>query len=143
MIWCLTNIACGSHEQAGSILPLIPQLTKILGDSLLVGVVTSSNELLFEQVCWTLGNIAGDCDIYRQTTLQFGAMQPLVQFFLGSILNVTKALQGDVTKSVVSSSATTAAWALSNFARGSTSAVLFLDSGTITDMNHSYLLGFQ
>lgn len=87
-------------------------------------------------MCGAIGNIAGDSDEYRSALLQIGVLQPLVDF----LLHLTHYLQAvdensESSESIYvrnkqyASSSCTAAWALSNISRGSTTADVFLNSG--------------
>ncbi|CAM9506933.1 unnamed protein product, partial [Choristocarpus tenellus] len=109
--WCLTNIASGHTRHTESILGAAPQLINFL---------SAPNPRLQEQALWTLGNIAGDSVSSREMLHANGALLPMARL-----------LQNPPTPSV----ARTAAWALSNLARGqNTPAKPFLDLGLATSL---------
>ncbi|KAJ1437437.1 armadillo-type protein, partial [Ochromonadaceae sp. CCMP2298] len=128
--WCLTNIATGNHEETGEVLAAAPQMLQLLLGG--AGVTVA----LQEQVCWALGNIAGDCDEYRQVLLAHSCL-PAVTHFLETATALpctpAPASQGLSSPSPSSSSCTTttpaqtAAWALSNLARGAVPGAAFVD----------------
>ncbi len=89
----------------------IPNVIQILGHE------TCHSESLKEQVCWIVGNIAGDCDEYRRVLFANGCLLSLVRFLLTS--STTGFVGG----------ARTAAWAASNLARGSSTAASFVETG--------------
>ncbi|KAH3745844.1 importin subunit alpha-2 [Pelomyxa schiedti] len=92
--WCITNIAAiGSHEQTQSIMLAAPYL---------IAFLSCPNAALQEQASWALGNIAGDSITFRNTIRANGAILPLVSLL----------------KSKVPSVVHTAAFALSNLAKG-------------------------
>ena len=78
IVWCLTNIATGDHAQTGEVIGAAPSLLRVVGDE-------SFSATLKEQVCWTIGNVAGDSDHYRQILLQHGALQSLSSFLFKSM----------------------------------------------------------
>jgi hypothetical protein len=84
-----------------------------------------------EDVCWAIGNIAGDSDEYRAVLLQCGALQPIVDLLLRSLFVWRDIAPGtsDSTAVIQHSRASTAMWAVSNMARGSTDGAAFLNSG--------------
>lgn len=188
-IWCLTNIATGDHEQTGRVLVAVPILLQYLG---------GSDYVLKEQACWTIGNIAGDSNEYREILLANGALKPLMDFLLessqtmkqhthvagasssnssssispkgmdaqtgGNFVNSPRSdptpaptpttgmytqdafvESGDSAESDAAtmqpSRAQTAAWAISNLARGKVPASLFIDAGytpfLISLLNHA------
>eukprot|EP01035_Chromulina_nebulosa_P009612 gene9612-12970_t len=61
-VWCLTNIAAGSFEQTEAVISAMPRLIQILSSDVEAAAIK-------EQVCWTIGNIAGECDEFRATLL--------------------------------------------------------------------------
>ena len=67
---CLTNIAAGSFEQTQAVLSAMPRLIQILSSDVEAASIK-------EQVCWTIGNIAGECDEFRATLLANGCLGPL------------------------------------------------------------------
>ncbi|CAM9844268.1 unnamed protein product, partial [Discosporangium mesarthrocarpum] len=104
--WCLTNIASGHTRFTESILGAAPQLINFL---------SAPNPELQEHALWTLGNIAGDGASFREILHANGALLPMARL-----------LQDPPTPVV----ARTAAWALSNLARGrQTPAQPFLEVG--------------
>jgi len=125
----LANVASGDHEQCGKVLPAMPILMQFLA---------ASDPNLQDQACWAIGNLAGDSDEYRTILTANGVMKPLVDLVLSCgactfpqtlpipfEVPVTSASQSMNATSI----AQTAAWALSNMARGSTPATPFLDIG--------------
>ncbi|CAI5723248.1 unnamed protein product [Hyaloperonospora brassicae] len=112
VLWCLTNIASGSYEHTKLVVPAVPRLVELL---------ESSSQLLAGHAAWTLGNIAADCNEFRQHLIANGVVVPLVQR-LGTFGETEAA--AEVAK--------TSAWALSNLARGfETRAKPFVDAGII------------
>ncbi|KAH7491851.1 hypothetical protein PRIC1_002680 [Phytophthora ramorum] len=108
ILWCLTNIASGQYEHTKLVLPAVPRLLQFL---------EGSNHALAEHAAWVLGNIAADCEEFRQQLIANGAVLPLV-----------KLLSNPSEKEL----AKTSAWALSNLARGfETPAKPFADAGII------------
>ena len=109
-IWCLTNIATGTHEQTSYILQAVPELLHIIE-----GADTS----LSEQACWTIGNIAGDSDDFRTVLVANGVILPLLNFLRACVSTAmdTGAL----------ARAQTASWALSNAMRGSVPATVLTE----------------
>ncbi|GMF30976.1 unnamed protein product [Phytophthora fragariaefolia] len=108
ILWCLTNIASGQYEHTKLVLPAVPRLLQFL---------EGSNHSLAEHAAWVLGNIAADCEEFRQQLIANGAVVPLV-----------KLLNNPSEKEL----AKTSAWALSNLARGfETPAKPFVDAGII------------
>ncbi|KAF4031702.1 Armadillo/beta-catenin-like repeat [Phytophthora infestans] len=108
ILWCLTNIASGQYEHTKLVLPAVPRLLQFL---------EGSNHSLAEHSAWVLGNIAADCEEFRQQLIANGAVLPLV-----------KLLSNPKEKEL----AKTSAWALSNLARGfETSAKPFVDAGLV------------
>jgi hypothetical protein len=120
---CLTNIATGSHDQTWTVLQCVPILLQIL---------SGSNPSLQELTCWTIGNISGDSDEFREILISNGAFKPLMDFaiaFSTPGLAITQEQTAKFVRDSNSSRTQTAVWALSNLARGSTSASLFIDAG--------------
>ncbi|KAL8023579.1 putative armadillo-like helical, importin subunit alpha [Plasmopara halstedii] len=108
ILWCLTNIASGQYEHTKQVLPAVPRLLQFL---------EGSNFSLAESAAWVLGNIAADCEEFRQLLIANGSVVPLVKLLANP---GEKAL------------AKTSAWALSNLARGiETSAKPFIDAGIL------------
>jgi importin subunit alpha-1 len=108
ILWCLTNIASGQYEHTKLVLPAVPRLLQFL---------EGSNHSLAEHAAWVLGNIAADCEEFRQQLIANGAVVPLV-----------KLLSNPGEKEL----AKTSAWALSNLARGfDTPAKPFVEAGII------------
>ncbi|KAJ8620944.1 hypothetical protein MRB53_029473 [Persea americana] len=92
--WCLTNIAAGEPEQTKALLPALPLLVAHLGEK--------SSMPVAEQCAWALGNVAGECEELRNILLAQGAL-----------LSLARMMQSNK-----SSTARTAAWALSNLIKG-------------------------
>ncbi|XP_072024541.1 uncharacterized protein [Amphiura filiformis] len=92
--WCVTNLSASIHEHC--------LLALKHAAPYLITYLSGQNAVLQDQCCWALGNIAGDGPECRDTLLTQGALQPMVNL-----------LESPVT-SVVQS----AAFALSNLARG-------------------------
>jgi hypothetical protein len=109
VLWCLTNIASGQYAHTKLVLPAVPRLLQF---------VEGANATLAEHAAWVLGNIAADCDEFRQQLIANGAVQPLV----------ARLAHAHVEPKL----AQTCAWALSNLARGhATSAKPFVDAGIV------------
>ena len=68
--WALTNIASSEHTAVVVEMGAVPSLAALLR--------SESNEVR-EQVAWCLGNIAGDSPALRDTVLEAGALEPLLQ----------------------------------------------------------------
>jgi importin subunit alpha-6/7 len=115
-IWCLTNIATGDHVQTGSVVKAVPELLQI---------ITGASDELREQACWTIGNIAGDSDKYRSVLIANGSVRPLLDFLTAATTTTI------TTTTTPNSMAQTAAWTLSNLARGTTPAGAFIETGSI------------
>ena len=152
---CLTNIATGNHTQTGAIIPAVPALLNILNkiytELSAHNVQSALNPALSEEVCWAIGNIAGDSDDYRIFLLESGTLAPMVNFMLDSLSRlqhtsiestqneIVGVRSVDMTSLPSSSSSTvinlyqcrvqTAIWAITNMARGFSSGKIFLDSG--------------
>eukprot|EP00752_Nemacystus_decipiens_P004524 g4131.t1 len=92
--WCLTNIASSYSRHARTILGATPQLISFL---------SAPNPALQEQALWALGNIAGDSAEFREMLHANGALLPILRL-----------LQHPPSIGI----ARTAAWAVSNLARG-------------------------
>ncbi|TMW68902.1 hypothetical protein Poli38472_001058 [Pythium oligandrum] len=108
ILWCLTNIASGQYEHTKLVLPAVPRLLQFL---------EGSNATLAEHSAWVLGNIAADCEEFRQQLIKNGAVVPLTK-------QLTNVAEPELAK--------TSAWALSNIARGhETSAKAFIDAGIV------------
>ncbi|RLN90821.1 hypothetical protein BBJ28_00012506 [Nothophytophthora sp. Chile5] len=108
ILWCLTNIASGQYEHTKLVLPAVPRLLQFL---------EGANHSLAEHAAWVLGNIAADCEEFRQQLIANGAVVPLV-----------KQLSNPSEKEL----AKTSAWALSNLARGfETPAKPFVNAGIV------------
>jgi len=111
-VWCLTNIATGDHTQTAHVLQAVPDLLHLLA---------SGDASLQEQACWAIGNIAGDSDEFRAALVANGALAPLLTFLAAST----------AAQPPQSTCAQTAAWAVSNLSRGSTSTAAFVTSGAL------------
>ena len=102
--WCLSNIASGSHDEAQSVLSAVPYLS---------GFLTGNELALREQSLWALGNLAGDGPEFRAVLHANGVLGPAAHVY-------------NTSSSVTT--CTTAAWALSNLAKGrETPALPFLN----------------
>ena len=119
---CLTNIATGDHEQTGSVLCAVPYMVEILSSS------RDSAELK-EQICWAIGNIAGDCDDYR-TVLHGNGCLAAVLKFLEECVGAAQLSHRQESYS----SLRTAAWTLSNLARGKVTGHSFQDTGKLAQL---------
>ncbi|TYZ67035.1 hypothetical protein PybrP1_008589 [[Pythium] brassicae (nom. inval.)] len=109
ILWCLTNIASGQYEHTKLVLPAVPRLLQFLD---------GANATLAEHAAWALGNIAADCDEFRQQLIASGAVAALT----AQLAN--PAAEPELAKNC--------AWALSNIARGhETSAKAFVDAGIV------------
>lgn len=96
--WCLTNIASSWSRHTEKILGATPQLITFL---------SAPNPALQEQALWALGNIAGDSSDFRAMLHANGALLPIFRL-----------LQQPPSIEI----ARTAAWAVSNLARGNDTA---------------------
>ena len=73
-LWCLTNVACGTSDQANAILSKGGlEKIKLLMDSKI--------EEVQEQATWTLGNLAGDSIKVRDAVINQGGFQKLITIF--------------------------------------------------------------
>jgi len=70
ILWCLTNITSGLYEHTKLVLPAVPKLLQFL---------QGGNPQLAEHAAWTIGNIAADCEEFRQYLIANGAIVPLVK----------------------------------------------------------------
>jgi len=100
----------------------------------LLHLLTSGDAALQEQACWAIGNIAGDSDEFRAALIGNGALAPLLAFLATAA--AAAAAAATTTPQVVvvqqnspTTCSQTAAWAVSNLSRGSTSATHFAASG--------------
>lgn len=128
-VWCLTNIASGTHDQTGQVLETVPDL---------LAIIVGEDKSLSEQACWAVGNIAGDSDEYRSTIVNNGAVLPLLKFLFDSVSGLGDGAGSNIMdESPVDGNeaammyAQTAAWSLSNLARGSTPASTFMETGML------------
>jgi hypothetical protein len=107
------------------------------------GSLSRDSVELQEQLCWALGNIAGDSDEHRSVLIGNGALGAVLSFLearvavlqstIQEMLSAKGSQQGvdeQTLPPVVCTSAHTAAWTLSNLARGKVPAQLFVDTGT-------------
>ncbi|TDH74134.1 hypothetical protein CCR75_007615 [Bremia lactucae] len=118
ILWCLTNIASGQYEHTKVVLPAVPRLLQFL---------ETSTPSLAENAAWVIGNIAADCDEFRQHLIAAGAVKPLVAL-LRPLIDTTL-----TQKSV---------WALSNLARGvETSSTPFVDAGIVSILLNPQTIG--
>ena len=69
---------------------------------------------LKDQICWAIGNVAGDSDEFRQVLLANGCLPAVLKQLQQTILVALAQVEEGVLEK-----ARTAAWALSNLARGS------------------------
>ena len=118
-IWCLTNIATGTQQQTKQVLHAVP---------ILLQIISGNCVLLSEQACWTIGNVAGDSDEFRTTLIANGSIHALGDFLQKSI---TAAAADPTNTDLHNTRASTASWALSNLARGSSTARSFIDVGIV------------
>lgn len=141
---CLTNIATGDHKQTGSVLCAVPYMIEILSSSLAGATALRRDSVeLLEQICWAIGNIAGDCDEYRNILINNGCLPAVLAFLESSVADSVRGLGavknvGTPVDERPSSAAQTAAWALSNLSRGKVSGHLFFDTGKVP-----FLLGLM
>ncbi|CAM9559994.1 unnamed protein product [Ectocarpus sp. 6 AP-2014] len=92
--WCLTNIASSYSRHTRTIVGAAPQLISFL---------SAPNPALQEQALWALGNIAGDSDDFRRMLRANGALLPMFRLLQNPpLIEIAR----------------TAAWAISNLARG-------------------------
>lgn len=95
-MWCLTNIASGTHEHAKYIVDL--DIMHIF-----LQFIESPNHKIREQAIWVIGNIAGDCNEFRDYALEKGSMEKILQLLqVEDKINVIKV----------------ATWTISNLCRG-------------------------
>ena len=141
VIFCLANIAAGDHIQSGHVLQAVPDILQILA---------GNDPGLQELACWLIGNIAADSDEYRAILIANGSLKPALDFLAAAATAAAAAVASSSASSSSSSSssrdengeagaeegdssvfsnAQTAAWCLSNLARGSTSAADLVASG--------------
>jgi importin subunit alpha-6/7 len=118
--WCLTNIAGGTHEDALKVIDAMPYFVAFLG---------GDNKPLQEQALWAVGNLAADCQEFRDHLMRSGALVPMIEIF---------------TRSKVPELLSNAAWALSNLARGTqTPATPFCQAGIIRPLIESLHQGVR
>lgn len=94
-----------------------------------------STELL-EQICWAIGNVAGDCDEYRNILISNGCLPAVLAFLESSIVDNVRSKSaipraGAPFDERPSTAAQTAAWALSNLSRGKIPGKIFMDTGNV------------
>lgn len=96
-LWCLTNIASGTHENTEFLISLdvIP---------IFLDLLSSPNPKIKEQACWAIGNITGDCSEFRDIVLQHGGMPKVLELLKGENKKVALIR--------------VAAWTMSNLCRG-------------------------
>lgn len=104
------------------------------------GSLSRDSVQLQEQLCWALGNIAGDSDEHRSVLIGNGALGAVLSFLEASVAALQGAIRDLMSANgqageqalppVVCSAAHSAAWTLSNLARGKVPAQLFVDTGT-------------
>jgi hypothetical protein len=78
---CLTNIATGDHEETAEVLPAVPHMIDIL-------MQNRDSIALQEQICWAIGNIAGDCDEFRFKLLGNGCLPAVLRFLENSVMQL-------------------------------------------------------
>lgn len=121
--WALTNIAAADHAAAAAALPTAPILIAHLSGP--------TGGQLARQCAWTIGNLAGDCQEFRDTLVANGALQPLARLVISAtaspaatgphVTNDQEPTIADFDRSSdrpSSDVAATGAWALSNLVRG-------------------------
>lgn len=81
-MWCLTNIASGSHEHCQYLFSL-DFMPKVLD------LISSPNPKIKEQACWLIGNIAGDCTEYRDFILSINGMSIILGILQADSLKVS------------------------------------------------------
>lgn len=109
ILWCLANIASGQYEETKLVLPAIPRILELL---------QNGNAIVAEHAAFVIGNIAADCEEFRQTLIAQGAIKPLL--VQAEAISTDKELP------------TSCAWALSNLARGpKISSIPFLEAGVL------------
>ena len=114
--WCLTNVAGGEHDDALLVIDAAPYFITYL---------TGNNKPMQEQALWAIGNLAGDCQEFRNRLFQNGALIPMVELFKSSKV-----------PEIVS----TSAWAISNLARGvDTQGMQFIHGGICEPLIKSLL----
>jgi hypothetical protein len=131
--WCLANLACGGHEATKAVLVAVPTLVRCL---------YSSEIDICEQAAWALGNIAGDSDTCRSVLLSHEALPAMIKCLVAIEVPLTNPNPSDggaggaggagglvLNKFLNLSRVLT--WAISNMARGETSARLFFEAGAI------------
>jgi hypothetical protein len=145
---CLTNIATGDHLETAAVLCAVPNMVEILNSNSgsTAGSLSRDSVQLQEQLCWALGNIAGDSDEHRSVLIGNGALRAVLSFLEARVSTLQGAIHDllnapghpqdssageHALPPVVCTAAHTAAWTLSNLARGKVSAHLFADTGTI------------
>ncbi|MCQ2818383.1 MAG: hypothetical protein MJ252_14040 [archaeon] len=94
-LWCLTNIACGTSDQASSILSKggLEKIMKLMDSPV--------NEVQ-EQATWTLGNLVGDSAKARDAVVAQGGFQKII-----SVLSTAN--RQNLVKQCI--------WSISNFCR--------------------------
>lgn len=111
----------------------LPALLSVLRDcqSLPVNNDVHLTSSLQEDSCWAIGNIAGDSEECRSALLNFGALQPVVDFSLYCIhaYRASAAIVNTSAADACLSRANTAVWTISNIARGSSPGDIFIISG--------------
>ena len=73
-LFCLINIACGTTDQANSIIVRG-------GVSKIINLMGSRIEEIQDQAIWTLGNLAGDSEKVRDQIIQQGGYEKLIVIF--------------------------------------------------------------
>ena len=69
--WILTNICTGTHDQTR-------QVVETNACDYLVDMLNSNNDEMVDQAVWCLGNIAGDCEEFRDKLLNLNILPRVV-----------------------------------------------------------------
>lgn len=125
----LTNIAAGDKSPSEYVLSQLPNF---------VAAITDTNESVhFKcQLCWVVGNLAGDCDEYRATIIAAGLVPILLELLLICNRPLHNSTLSPETATELISDSRIVAFSLSNLARGTTSAFHF----TTQRWSHSSML---
>ncbi len=123
----LTNLAAmecpdAYYTSSASWCSLILSSKSSIPSALLELLSSSKNESVLEQVCWVIGNIAGDSQQCREQLISMNFIPSLVGLsrqVLSSVSDVNPAI--DLRRNIC--------WALSNIARGNNPALPFVQGG--------------